>query len=52
MNVLLVFNAHQVLNIVVAVKRLQARAAAGVPDLDRSVVGRRRQLGRVVREGH
>ena len=31
---------------------LQACAAAGVPDLDGAVVGRRRQPGRVVREGH
>jgi hypothetical protein len=35
-----------------ALKRLEARAAAGVPDLDGAVVGRRRQPGRVVREGH
>jgi hypothetical protein len=35
-----------------ALERLQARAAAGVPDLDGPVVGRRRQPGRVVREGH
>ena len=36
----------------VALERLQARAAAGVPDLDGHIVGRRRQPGRVVREGH
>ena len=35
-----------------ALERLQARAAAGVPDLDGPVVGRLRQPGRVVREGH
>jgi hypothetical protein len=35
-----------------ALKRLQARAAIRVPDLDGAVVGRRRQLGRVVRAGH
>ena len=35
-----------------ALERLQARAAAGVPDLDGVVAGRRRQPGRVVREGH
>jgi hypothetical protein len=38
--------------IVEALERLQARAAAGVPDLDGPVVRRRRQPGRVVREGH
>ena len=32
-------------------ERLQAGPAAGVPDLDRAVVRRRRQPGRVVREG-
>ena len=35
-----------------ALERLQARAAAGVPDLDGAVVRPRRQPGRVVREGH
>ena len=35
-----------------ALERLQARAAAGVPDLDGVVVGRRRQLGRVMRESN
>jgi hypothetical protein len=35
-----------------ALERLQARAAAGVPDLDGAIVRRRRQPGRVVREGH
>jgi hypothetical protein len=37
-----------------ALERLQARAAAGIPDLDGAVAGRRRrrQLFRVVREGH
>jgi hypothetical protein len=33
-------------------ERLQARAAAGIPDLDRLVPRCRRQPGRVVREGH
>ena len=35
-----------------ALERLQARTAAGVPDLDGAVMGRRRQPRRVVREGH
>jgi len=35
-----------------ALERLQARAAADIPDLDRVVVRRRRQLRRIVREGH
>jgi hypothetical protein len=35
-----------------ALERLQARAAARVPDLDGPVPGRRRQPGRVVREGY
>ena len=33
-------------------KRLEAVAAACIPDLDRSIVRRRREPGRVVREGH
>ena len=32
--------------------RLQARAAVSIPDLDGAVVRRRRQPGRVVREGY
>jgi len=36
----------------VTLERLQACTAAGVPDLDGHVVGRRREPGRVVREGH
>jgi hypothetical protein len=35
-----------------ALERLQAHAAAGVPDLDGSVARRRRQPGRIVRESH
>ena len=35
-----------------ALKRLQALAAARVPDLDRLIIGRRREPGRVVGEGH
>jgi hypothetical protein len=35
-----------------ALERLQARTAAGIPDVDGAVSGRRRQPGRVVREGH
>jgi hypothetical protein len=34
------------------VEGLQARAAAHIPELDSPVVGRRRQPGRVVREGY
>ena len=43
---------HGLDRIAMALERLQARAAAGVPDLDGAVVGRRRQPRRVVREGH
>src|SRR5438552_16162816 len=43
---------YQVDGATMALKRLEARAAAGVPDLDRAVVRRRREPGRVVREGH
>ena len=35
-----------------ALERLQALATARVPDLGRVVVGRRREPGRVVGEGH
>ena len=35
-----------------ALERLQALAAARVPDLNCLVVGRRREPGRVVGEGH
>ena len=35
-----------------ALERLQARAAVSIPDLDGAVARRRRQPGRVVREGH
>jgi len=35
-----------------ALERLQARAAACIPDLDRAVVRCRSQPRRVVREGH
>src|SRR5690349_10514205 len=35
-----------------ALEGLQARPAARIPDLDRLVPRRRRQLGRVVREGY
>ena len=35
-----------------ALERLEALAAARIPDLDRLVVRRRRQPGRVVGEGH
>jgi hypothetical protein len=49
----MISKARQVLDITaMALERLQARAAAGVPDLDGAVPGRRRQPGRVVREGH
>jgi len=49
----MVFKARQVLDYAaMALERLQARAAAGIPDLDGPVPGRRRQPGRVVREGH
>jgi hypothetical protein len=45
--------AYQVPNgLAMALERLQAHATAGVPDLNGPVVGRRRQPGRVVREGH
>jgi hypothetical protein len=43
---------HRVDSTAMTLERLQARAAAGVPDLDGPVSGRRRQLGGVVREGH
>ena len=49
---LLGLKAYQVVNTAMAREGLQARAAAGVPDLDGAVAGRRRQPGRVVREGH
>ena len=49
---LLGLKAYQVVNTAMALEGLQACAAAGVPDLDGAVVGRRRQPGRVVREGH
>jgi hypothetical protein len=52
MNRLLGRKAHQAGQIAMALERLQARAAAGVPDLDGVVVGRRRQPSRVVQEGH
>jgi hypothetical protein len=49
----MIFKAREVLDtIAMALERLQARAAAGVPDLDGAVEGRRRQPHRVVREGH
>jgi len=35
-----------------AFKRLQAHAAAGVPDLNHIIARRRRQLRRIVREGY
>jgi len=35
-----------------ALERLQARATADIPDLDRVVERRRRQLRRIVREGY
>jgi hypothetical protein len=35
-----------------ALERLQTRAGACIPHLDGLVAGRRRQPGRVVREGH
>jgi hypothetical protein len=35
-----------------ALERLQARTAAGIPDPNGAVVGRRRQPRQVVREGH
>jgi hypothetical protein len=45
MNRMLVFEAYQFLDTAMAFKRLQARAAAGIPDLDGIVARRRRQPG-------
>jgi hypothetical protein len=50
MNRLRGHKAYKVVKMAMALERLQARAAAGVLDLDGAVLRRRRQLGRVVRE--
>jgi hypothetical protein len=52
MDRLLSFKAYQVVHLTMALERLQASAAAGVPDLQGAVPGRRRQPRRVMREGH